>query len=83
MEHERCEQCGFDGAAYSDAALLEAIRALGPRWRALLADAGTDAWTRGITVGTERIETRRLLEHALHDSTHHLLDVENGFERLR
>src|SRR5215510_5089736 len=40
MAHERCEQCGFDGASYSDAQLLDALRALGPEWRKLLASAG-------------------------------------------
>jgi hypothetical protein len=165
--HEHCDQCGFDGSAYSDDDLLSALRELGPRWRALLApaganlrtrpapgvwsaieyaahsrdvtalhafgveqaltidepvlpgisddlvdraaenyatedldtvvealdtharrlatlaaDAGTDAWTRGLTIGDDRTEVRRLLEHALHDSTHHLDDVEQGFSRL-
>jgi DinB family protein len=168
MEHERCAECGFDGAAYDDDALIEALRALGPQWRALLdsagnelrarpapevwsaleyaahsrditalhvfgveqaltgtepvfpafdegvadeaarsynnedpqlvlaavdeqarrlaalaADAGPDVWTRGLTIGAERSDIRRLLEHALHDSTHHLRDVEIGLERLR
>ena len=163
MKHELCAQCGFDGAAYSDAELLAALRALGPQWRALLAsagprlrvrpapevwspieyaahsrditalhafgveqsltvdepaypafadglvdevatryagedagavvdkleaeadrlaaladDAGVDAWSRGLTIGDERSDVRRLLEHALHDSTHHLDDVERG-----
>ena len=167
MEPERCEQCGFDGAAYDDAALLAALRALGPRWRTRLAAAGDelrvrpapttwsaleyaahsrdvtllhgfgveaaltgdepvlpavepglvdaaaenygaedpdavldalaaaavhladlaaaqpDDWARGLTLGTERSDVRRLLEHALHDSTHHLDDVERGLTQLR
>lgn len=168
MEHEQCAQCGFDGESFSDDALLDALSALGSRWRELLANggdelrrrpaaevwsaieyaahsrditalhvfgveqaltgtepvlpeidpgladqvatnygsenpvdvvdaletharrmaalaaaAGTDSWTFGITVGTNRIEVRRLLEHALHDSTHHLQDVKNGFVQLR
>ena len=41
-------------------------------------DAGTSAWTRGLTVGETRSDVRRLLEHALHDSQHHLDDVERG-----
>jgi DinB superfamily len=45
--------------------------------------AGSDAWSQGLTLGTERIDVRRLLEHALHDSTHHLDDVERGFAQLR
>jgi hypothetical protein len=40
--------------------------------------AAADEWTRGLTVGETRSDVRRLLEHALHDSLHHLLDVERG-----
>jgi hypothetical protein len=168
MEHEVCDACGFDGAVYDDAALLDALRALGPSWRDLIAgagpelrarpapevwsaieyaahsrditalhvfaveqaltldepaipaieadlveeaaatygdaepdavvaalefhssrlaslaeEAGADSWTRGFTIGDDRIEVRRLLEHALHDSRHHLLDVERGLAQLR
>jgi hypothetical protein len=167
--HEQCEECGFDGADVDDPALLEALRALGPKWSALLvwagdelrtrpepavwsaieyaahsrdilalhafgieqaltvdepafpaidADAlveaaattygdadpilvsrelgvqasamadladGVDArsWTRGITIGEDRSDVRGLLEHALHDSSHHLADVERGIGQLR
>ena len=42
MAHERCDACGFDGARYDDASLLDALRALGPRWRALLAATGSE-----------------------------------------
>jgi hypothetical protein len=169
MEHERCDACGFDGARYDDGALLAALRALGPVWRALLAtsgselrerpepavwsaieyaahsrditalhvfgveqaltidepsfppiaaeeliesaatgyagadpdvvvdeleerarrlaeladDAGPAAWSRGLSIGDERTDVRRLLEHALHDSSHHVDDVERGLRRLR
>lgn len=168
MSYEQCDECGFDGAAYDDAALLDAVRALGPRWHGLLAvagdelrvrpepsvwsaieyaahsrditalhvygveqaltvdepgipeidgdlidsaaaaygtadpdavvddlaaqatmlaqiadDAGSGAWSRGITIGDVRIDVRGLLEHALHDSLHHVRDVERGFARLR
>jgi hypothetical protein len=41
-------------------------------------DAGVDTWTRGLTVGEARSDVRRLLEHALHDSQHHLDDVQSG-----
>ena len=167
--HERCDACGFDGARYDDGALLDAVRALGPSWTALLAgagpglrvrpapavwsaieyaahsrditalhvfgveqaltldepsfpaimaselidsalasyadvepgavldeleahtnrlaqlaaDAGPGAWTRGLTIGADRVEVRGLLEHALHDSVHHLDDVERGLTQLR
>jgi DNA segregation ATPase FtsK/SpoIIIE, S-DNA-T family len=168
MEHEVCAACGFDGGTYDDAALLDALRALGPSWGDLIAgagselrirpapqvwsaieyaahsrdvtalhvfgveqaltldeptipalagglveeaaatygdaepdavvaalgfhssrlasvaeEAGTDSWSRGFTIGDDRIEVRRLLEHALHDSRHHLLDVERGLAQLR
>ncbi len=169
MTHERCDQCGFDGAAYDHDALVEAVRALGPRWRALLDAAGAELrvrpapgvwsaieyashssditalhafgveqaltgtepgfpdiaademieaaaadyierhplavadameressrlaqaaaavppgdWDLAITVGTERLTVRRLLEHALHDSLHHVDDVERGLRGLR
>jgi hypothetical protein len=161
--HETCGQCHFDGGGFDDAALLDAIRELGPRWRRLLqtsgdrlrvrpapqvwspieyaahtrditalhvfgveqaltgtelvlpavepglADAaaehyayedpeevaaaitreanhlastaevaGFDVWDRGITLGTDRSDVRQLLEHALHDSVHHLDDVARG-----
>jgi len=166
--HETCAQCGFDGAKYGDGELLQALRGLGPSWRAQLAeagpelrarpeatvwsaveyaahsrditalhvygveqaltldepsmpaiaddlvdsvadtyasadpgevlddlerqssllaqiadDAGPGTWGRGLTIGDERIEVRRMLEHALHDSVHHLDDVERGLEQLR
>lgn len=44
----------------------------------LAAGAIPDAWTRGLTIGTERTEVCRLIEHGLHDSVHHLDDVERG-----
>ena len=159
-EHERCEACGFDGAQYTDAELLVALRSLGEEWHRLLTragdllrvrpepatwsaieyaahsrdittlhvfgveqalardepafpavdaslvdeaaegyadsdadevarslgtaaddlasvaeEAGTDRWSRGLTVGDVRSDVRRLLEHALHDSLHHVGDV--------
>jgi hypothetical protein len=46
-------------------------------------DAGSDAWVRGLTIGDSRSDVRRLLEHALHDSLHHLEDVERGLSLLR
>jgi S-DNA-T family DNA segregation ATPase FtsK/SpoIIIE len=165
--HEQCDACSFDGAAFSDSQLLDALRALGDRWHTLLAsagghlrtrpapatwsaieyavhsrdvtrlhaygveqaltvdeprfapigddvindavstagsadpvevcdelsaaarrlaqladDAGVDRWNRGLTVGDARSDVRRLLEHALHDSHHHLDDVERGLATL-
>ena len=49
-----------------------------------LAEAsGPASWSRGITVGDSHTSVRFLLEHALHDSHHHLVDVENGLAGLR
>jgi hypothetical protein len=45
--------------------------------------SGLAAWSRGITVGGSRGDVRSLLEHALHDSHHHLVDVKNGLAILR
>jgi len=166
--HERCQQCGFDGAAYDDRALVDALRDLGPRWHLLLQSAGADLrtqpepgvwsaleyaahsrdvtalhawgveqaltgtepqippiaddlveslaasyndttpddvaatlasyanelaaladaagpqhWARGLTIGEHRMDVRAMLEHALHDSTHHLQDVAQGLAQLR
>jgi len=167
--HEHCAACGFDGSHYSDEALLAAVRDLGPRWKALLgeagtdlrarpspgvwsaieyaahsrditalhafgvqqaltqdepayppiegdelieaaaaayvdadpdqvgteleiqaselahlaADAGSDAWRRGLTIGGERTDVRHLLEHAVHDSLHHVGDVQRGLLSIR
>ncbi len=168
MAYERCEACGFDGADYDKGSLLDALRALGPRWRVLLRESGSElrsrpadavwsaieyaahsrditalhafgveqaltvdepsypgiaddliesaaatyldadpdevvsaldaearrlaqlafdagdlAWSRGLTIGDSRHDVRWLLEHALHDSLHHLDDVERGLVLLR
>jgi hypothetical protein len=45
--------------------------------------AGPTSWSRGITVGETRSSVRFLLEHALHDFHHHLVDVESGLATLR
>jgi hypothetical protein len=47
------------------------------------ADGGSAAWSRGLTVGGERSDVRRLLEHALHDSLHHVDDVQRGLVCIR
>jgi hypothetical protein len=46
-------------------------------------DAGANAWSRGLTIGGNRSDVRRLLEHALHDSLHHVGGVERGLTHLR
>ena len=47
------------------------------------ADAGAAKPESGTTIGGERSTVRRLLEHALHDSLHHLDDVNRGLQALR
>jgi DinB family protein len=169
VDHEQCAACKFDGSEYEPAALLDAIRGLGPQWRHLLLEAGDDlrlrpapdtwsaleyaahsrditalhvfgveqaltldepafpeiagdelveaasagyasedpetvlteleghaqrlaelaqasgpsSWNRGINFGDSRSDVRLLLEHALHDSHHHLVDVDQGLAILR
>ena len=168
-DHETCAACGFDGATFDHAGLLDALGGLGRSWAALLGGAGDllrvrpepptwsaieyaahsrditelhrwavgealtgtepvlpdieagaliesaaadyrsadpvgvvtalgaaasgmadtartagePAWRNGITIGASRSSVRRLLEHALHDSTHHLDDVTRGLVVLR
>jgi len=169
MDHECCDACGFRGSRYDNASLIAALRQLGPSWRTVLDDAGSElrvrpepqvwsaieyaahsrditalhafgveqaltfhepvypaivaddlidaaaasyigddpeavadaldahacrlartatdageqAWQRGLTIGDERSTVRRMLEHALHDSLHHVDDVERGLLLLR
>jgi hypothetical protein len=59
------------------------LSAAASRLAELAASAGVAAWQRGLTVGDTRSDVRRLLEHALHDSQHHLDDVERGLNDLR
>jgi hypothetical protein len=42
-----------------------------------------DRWDRTLTVGDNTSTVRRMLEHALHDSLHHLDDVERGLAQIR
>ena len=73
-------------ATYDDEDPDEVVAALeaGANRMAQLAEAaGSGAWSRGLTVGESRMDVRRLLEHALHDSRHHLDDVERGLTALR
>jgi len=77
-----------DAAAthYTDAdpaIVADALEEHATRLAQLADDAGPGAWTRGLTIGENRLAARRLLEHALHDSLHHLGDVERGLTRLR
>jgi hypothetical protein len=72
-------------ATYTGANPGEVVDALGAhanRLAQLAADAGPVKWTRGLTIGDSRSDVRRMLEHALHDSSHHIGDVERGFASL-
>jgi len=53
------------------------------RLAACARSGGAANWSRGMTIGEQRHTVRRLLEHALHDSIHHLDDVERGLQSLR
>ena len=68
-------------SAYADAdpdVVCDELAKSALRLAQLADDAGVGAWTRGLTVGETRSDIRRLLEHALHDSQHHLDDVGRG-----
>ena len=72
-------------SAYGDAdpdEVSDELTTAACRLAQLADDAGVGAWTRGLTVGENRSDVRWLLEHALHDSQHHLDDVERGLATL-
>jgi hypothetical protein len=72
-------------AGYADAdpdAVVADLDAQARRLAALAEKAGSANWYRGLTIGSDRMDVRRLLEHGLHDSVHHLRDVERGLARL-
>jgi hypothetical protein len=73
-------------ASYGDAdpeKVLDALEHHAMSLAQLADDAGSDRWSCGLTIGKDRSDVRRLLEHALHDSLHHLDDVERGLARIR
>ena len=59
-------------------AIADAIDTEAAHLAEMAAAAPTEGWELGITIGTERTTVRRLLEHALHDSLHHVDDVTRG-----
>lgn len=72
--------------SYNDAdpdQVVHALEAEATRLARLADNAGCQTWTRGLTIGESRMDVRRLLEHALHDSLHHLDDVERGLNAIR
>lgn len=73
-------------AGTNDADLLQVFLSLADQVTDLAdrADAvHPSLWTRGLTIGQSRMDVRDLLEHGLHDSTHHLSDVARGLATLR
>lgn len=73
-------------AGYADLDPEEVVEALDVgalRLAGAAEQAGPDTWSRGLTIGETRNDVRRMLEHALHDSVHHLGDVERGLAQLR
>jgi hypothetical protein len=72
------------GYASEDAdAVLDALDAELTRLVELAEHAPRSAWENGVTVGDNRMDVRRMLAHALHDSSHHVRDVELGLARIR
>ncbi len=78
IETAAASYIGEDANAVVDQLDVEARRL-----REMAAEAGTAKWDRGLTIGDHRSTVRRLLEHALHDSVHHLDDVQRGLRQLR
>jgi len=73
-------------ASYRDADPIHVVDGLegeAIRMARLADDAGTQVWSRGLTIGGSRMDVRRLLEHALHDSVHHLGDVKRGLSMIQ
>ena len=63
--------------------VVDALEDQADRLADVAGHAGADSWSRGITIGGSRSDVRRLLEHGLHDSRHHLDDVARGLAELR
>jgi hypothetical protein len=64
-------------------AVLVALNSAVVRLVGFAEGAPRGVWKRGVTVGADRSDVREMLAHVLHDSTHHLRDVELGLARLR
>lgn len=73
-------------ASYGEADPVEVVDGLegeATRLAGLADDAEAQDWARGLTIGGSRLDVRRLLEHALHDSVHHLVDVQRGLGMIQ
>jgi hypothetical protein len=64
-------------------AVVEELTVQADRLATVAEAAGPAEWGHGLTIGVNRTDVRRLLEHALHDAVHHLDDVERGLGQLR
>lgn len=62
---------------------VDALDAHACRLARIAGEGDTDAWRRGITIGENRSTVRWLVEHAPHDSLHHVDDVERNLRLLR
>ena len=80
---ELIESAAADYAGSDPVAVADELDRQAGLLAATAEEAGTDAWGRGITIGGSRSDVRRLLEHGLHDATHHLDDVTRGLASLR
>ena len=84
IEGDELVQSAAEGYAALDPGVVgRELDAQAGRLADLAQDSGPTAWSRGITIGGSRSDVRRLLEHALHDSHHHLVDVADGLVILR
>jgi hypothetical protein len=63
--------------------VVAALDAAAGRLAEMAEAASVQEWELGMTIGDDRSTVRRLLEHALHDSLHHLDDVERGLSVIR
>jgi hypothetical protein len=63
--------------------VVDGLEAEATRMARLAEAAGAQVWSQGLTVGGSRMDVRRMLEHALHDSVHHLVDVKRGLSTIQ
>ncbi len=80
---ELIEQAAATYASEDPEVVATALASEADRLAALVATAEPAVWNRAIVIGDRRNTIRAMVEHALHDSLHHLDDVERGLERLR
>jgi hypothetical protein len=79
---ELVETAAADYASEDAATVATELEAQAVKLADLAQASGPSSWSRGISVGGSRSDVRQLLEHALHDSHHHLVDVTKGLAQL-